>query len=134
MEVQGQSGVYSPVVQILRRVTRTVQLLPFAYLFLYGAYMVLCPFASEEVLCFADSTLLVSPVAIGAMLLASRLLKLCKWHKIACLIPTGSQVEGYVDSYIFTFTQTEITIINITIGIVTFIYLTLAIRHFIYGR
>lgn len=91
-------------------------------------------FASEETLCLADSLLTLSPVTTGGMLIASRLFKLCRWHKIACLLPTTSQIEGYIDCYLFTFTQEEVLAINITLGLVTLVFLILAIRHFLFNE
>ena len=134
MEAPGPSDAASRVIGILRRLTRVVQLIPFIYLLLYAAVMLLGGFASEETLCIADSVLVMSPIATGGMMAASKMLKLCRWHKIACLIPTTSQVEGFVDSFVFTFTQEEILLINVSIGIIAIVFFILAFRHFIYGR
>lgn len=134
MESPDQSGAVGSVIRILRKATRIVQLAPFAYLVFYVVYMLFGYFASEEALCIADSLLTISPFTTGGMLVASRLFKLCRWHKIACLLPMSSQVEGYIDSFIITFTQEEIIFINTAIGLVSLIFLALAIRHFVYGK
>lgn len=134
MEAQDQSGAVSSVIRILRKATRIVQLAPFAYLVFYVAYMLFGFFASEGVLCVADSLLTISPATAGMMLVGSRLFKLCRWHKTACILPMSSQVEGYVDSFIITFTQEEIIFINTAIGLAALAFLILAIKHFFYGR
>lgn len=134
MEAQDPNGAVSSVIRILREATRIVQLAPFAYLVFYVAYMLFGYFASEEALCVADSLLTISPATTGMMLAGSRLFKLCRWHKTACLLPMTGQVEGYVDSFIITFTQEEIILINTTIGIISLVFLILAIRHFAHGR
>ena len=134
MEAPDPSGAVSSVIRILRKATRIVQLAPFAYLLFYVAYMLFGYFASEEALCVADSLLTISPATTGMMLVGSRLFKLCRWHKAACLLPVSSQVEGYIDSYLITFTQGEIFAINITLGLVALTFLILAIRHFTHGR
>lgn len=134
MDRQDQDGAVSSLVRFLRRITRIVQLAPFAYLFFYAAYMLLGSFLSEETLCFADSILFVSPATTGGMLVASRIFKLCRWHRAACLLPMSSQVEGYIDSFVFTFSQEEIILINLLIGLSAVIYLFVAIRHFVHGR
>ena len=133
MDRQDQDGAASSLVRLLRRVTRIVQLVPFVYLFFYSAYMLLGSFLSEEVLCLADSVLFVSPVTTGGLLVASRIFKLCRWHRAACLLPMSSQVEGYIDSFVFTFTQEEIIIVNLLIGLSAIIFLFVAIRHFVHG-
>jgi len=110
-----------------------VQLAPFAYLLFYVAYLFAGAFVSEELLCMADSIMTVSPLTTIGMLAASRLLKLCQWHKIACLLPTSSQVEGYIDSFVITLTQEEIIFINLSIGIIALLFFFAAIVHFTDG-
>ena len=134
MEAPDPSGVVSSVIRILRKATRIVQLAPFAYLVFYVAYMLFGYFASEEALCVADNLLTISPATTGMMLVGSRLFRLCRWHKTACLLPMTSQVEGYVDSFIITFTQEEIIFINTAIGIISLLFLILSVRHFAYGK
>ena len=135
MDSPDPHGAVSNVIKILRKATRIVQLVPFAYLCFYAVYMLLVCFASEETLCLADSLLTISPVATGGMLAASKLFKLCRWHRIACLLPSSSQLEGYIDSYLFTFTQEEILLINSLIGIAALAFLVFAYRHFFaYGK
>ena len=134
MDSRDQSGAASSVIRILRKATRSVQLAPFAYLFVYAAYMLAGPFVSERVVCLADSFLTISPIITIGFLAASGLFKLCVWHKVACLIPMSSQVENYIDTYIITFTQEEILIINAALGILSIVFIILASRHFIHGR
>ena len=135
MDSQDQaSGAVSAVIKVMRRLTRVIQVIPFAYLLFYAAYMLLGSFASDGVMCVADSVMLVSPVATGGMMAASKLLKLCRWHKIAVLIPTTSQIEGYIDSFVITFTQEEVFFINLSLGILAASFFILACRHFIHGR
>jgi len=134
MDSPDPSGAVSSVVRILRKATRIVQLAPFAYLAFFIVYMLFGVFASEETLCLADSVMTITPVTTGGMLILSRLFKLCRWHRIACLIPMSSQIEGGIDAYLITFTQQEIILINSTIGILSLAFLILAIKHFFYGR
>ena len=119
----------------MRRVTRLVQLAPFVYLAFYSVYLILGCFVPDDMVCLADGLLFSSPLATTAMLLLSRMLKLCRWHKAACLIPSASQIEGVVDSYLFTFTQSEVIAINILLGIISLAFLYIANKHFFHdGR
>jgi len=120
----------SRVIEILRKVTRLVQLAPFVYLALYSLYLFAGVFASEETVCLADGAMFGSPLVTILFLTLSRLLKLCKWHKVACLIPSASQMEGVVDCYFFTFTQNEIILINVILGILSFLFLMFANKRF----
>lgn len=111
-----------------------VQLAPFVYLALYSVYMVTSAFVPEEYVFAFDGLLTVSPFFTSSFLVLSRLLKLCRWHKAACLLPTTTNVESYIDSYVITFTQEEIALINTIIGVVSVIFLVLANHHFFNGR
>ncbi|MBO6170530.1 MAG: hypothetical protein J6O51_11285 [Bacteroidales bacterium] len=92
--------------------------------------MLACSFVPDELLSAADAIMFASPATTGGMLVASRLFKLCRWHKAACLIPFSSQLEGYIDTFVITFTQQEIIIINTAIGLATLAFLVVAFRHF----
>lgn len=133
MDSQDRAGAVNNVVKILRRATRIVQLAPFAYLAFYIAYMLFGYYVSEETLCLADSLLTMSPLAAGTMLVCSHIFHLCIWHKTACLLPMASQVEGYIDSFVITFTQEEVLFINTTIGLFALAFFVLAIKHFAYA-
>lgn len=119
----------------MRRVTRLVQLAPFVYLAFYSVYLILGCFVPDDIVCLADGVMFSSPLATTAMLVLSRVLKLCRWHKTACLIPSASQIESIIDTYCFTFTQTEVVLINILLGVISFVFLVVANKHFFHdGR
>lgn len=124
----------SSVVGTMRKATRLVQLAPFVYIAFFSMYMLLGWSLPEGALCIVDSMLSVSPSVTAALLVASRLFKLCPWHRAACLIPMTGHVETYVDSYIVTFTQSEIILINAVVGILTLAFIIRAFKHFFYGR
>lgn len=130
MDNPDPNGAASPVIRILRRLTRFVQVTPFVYLLFYGVYMVFGSLVPDNYLGMADTLVGTTPITTTALLFASRLLKLCRWHKVACLIPSASQIEGCVDTFVFQFTEVEITLINVSLGIVAIIFLISAYRHF----
>ena len=130
-----QRDAVSRVIGILRKVTRLVQLAPFVYLAFYSAYLIIGCFIPDDMVCLADGVMFSSPLATAAMLVLSKVLKLCRWNKAACLIPSASQIEGVVDSYLFSFTQVEIIIINILLGVASLVFLIVANKHFFHdGR
>lgn len=119
----------------MRRVTRLVQLAPFVYLAFYSVYLILGCFVPDDIVCLADGVMFSSPLATTAMLVLSRVLKLCRWHKTACLIPSASQIESIIDTYCFTFTQTEVVLINVLLGVISLVFLVVANKHFFHdGR
>ena len=133
MDSQDQRGAVRAVVDTLRKATRIAQLAPFVYLGVYVISIIVCLFASERVVCAIDTMLMLSPAATGGMLIASKLFKLCRWHKIATLLPMSSQVEGFFDAYIITFTQNEIILLNMLISVLSLMFIIVAVRHFSYG-
>lgn len=118
----------------MRRLTRFVQLAPFAYVLLYALYMLLGSVLPDETLCAIDSVMIDSPLITGRFMVLSKLMNLCRWHKAAVLIPSTSQIEGYIDSFVITFTQEEIFFINLSIGVIAISFFFIACRHFIHGR
>lgn len=105
MENQGYHESVKKLVAILRRVTFTVQLLPFMYSFFYIVSLVLYNNVNEEAQLTLDSLFYVSPVCITAFLVLSKALHLCGWHRTACTIPAIPLVLNFIDYYIINFSE-----------------------------
>jgi len=131
MESRDRRNAVESIIGILRRTTRLVQLAPFVYLAFYASYLILCDIVPDSLLGASDLVLYVSPATSGGLLFLSLLLKLCKFHKIACLIPFSSQIESLVDCYLFTFTEAEIVLINLLLGISSLLYLAFVHKRFL---
>lgn len=71
----------------LRYITLAVQILPFVYSFFYILSLVMYLICDESVLRILDTLFYVSPIVVGGFLVESHILKLCKWHKSACILP-----------------------------------------------
>lgn len=100
----------------MRSITITVQVIPFAYTLLYILTLILYLFASDSVLTILDTLLYVSPVVIVFNLIESRVLKLCRWHRTACVLPAFPQINLFVDKYIYEFSvRAEIAHISVII-------------------
>ena len=135
MENQDLKSAVNKVLKVLKKATKLIQLFPFVYLCFYSLYLLFGLFASEELLSIFDSVLRIPIIVTIGLLTASKLFSLCTWHKIACLLPTTTQIEGYIDNYIITFTQEEVLILNLIVFSIISIFLFLAYRHFFYyGR
>jgi hypothetical protein len=80
---------------------------------------VLYLFCSDGVARLCDALFYVSPMTVATFLILSRVLRLCVWHRTACLIPIAPQVVSLADSYVVEFSASAalITII-ITICLV----------------
>lgn len=102
------------LVQILRRITVSVQIVPFVcgalYIVAYVAYV----FAPESVIVLLDTLFYVSPLFCAAHLVYSRILRLCAWHRAACLVPAFPQVVTLVDYYVVSFSEVLAFVLNAT--------------------
>ena len=133
MDSQDRRAV-SKLTRILRKITKIIQLIPFVFLAVYSLGAFTESRLSEELLCLRDSMISVSPAITAGFLFFSRLLELCKWHKIACIIPLGTPAADYIDCYVYQFTQNEVVMLNILFGILSTVFLILAKNHFFNGR
>ena len=93
------------LVKTLRRVTTAVQILPFVYAVPYIFVLSAYNFTTEVVQSALDATFYISPVVVISTLFLSRVLKLCKWHKTACIIPLVPQAASAFDYYILSFSD-----------------------------
>ena len=125
-----RAGAVSNLVKILRKITRIVQIAPFAYLLLLAAYLLGESFMPDWALRICDNLLDVPVYTAVGFLFVGRLLKLCSWFRTACLLPFTTRAESYVDSFVYTFTQNEIVLINVSISLAIIAFIILSIRHF----
>ena len=115
----------------LRSITLTVQVIPFVYTGLYT--LVLCTYslASESILEVLDTMFYVSPVVVAAFLVESRILRLCRWHKTACVLPLLPQVSVFVDRYIYEFAQRDVYMLYLVIITMAVLLLVAAYKVFL---
>lgn len=119
------------LVKTLRYVTAAVQILPFVYTVLYLVALGIALFASEDVVRISDSLFYVSPVTILAFLILSRLLRLCVWHKTACILPLLPQVVSFIDYNIVELSLRAATLNIIIFGLIGVALLFAAYKTFI---
>ena len=118
------------IVDVMRRITRLVQIIPFVYLAFYALMLLTEHFTPQSILDIEDALLMTSPGITAVFLLLSRVLKLCLWHKTACLLPMSTQITNGIDCFVLQFTQVEVVLINTIIGLGALVFLILAYRHF----
>ena len=129
-----RAGAVNSLVKILRKITRIVQIAPFAYLLLLGICL-LCESVLPDWAMRLSVNLLNTPVyTIIGLLCIGKWLKLCSWFRTACLLPFTTKVEGYVDSFVYTFTQNEVVFVNAVIGVAFLVFIYVSFRHFFHGR
>jgi len=112
MEQQDKGVDFRKYIIILKRTTIYVQFLPFIYSFFYVIVLIIYPFISEDAAMLLDSVFYISPIFMAGMLVLSKLLHLCNWHRTACIVPIISQVPVFIDSYIVSLTRIEAIVSN----------------------
>ena len=133
MDSQDQRSAVKRIVSILKKITRVVQLIPFVYLLLLGMALLLdglMPGWSQRM---TDALLCVPAYVSFGMIGVGKILKLCSWFKASCLIPLSTKVYGWIDSFVITFTQNEVIVINVALGVSFIAFIIIAQRHFFNG-
>lgn len=91
------------IVRILRRVTTIVKIYPFLYTILYIICMFAYMFCSDEMATLCDQLFYTSPFMIVCAIGLSYSLKLCKWHRLECILPLLPTCMVLVDEFIYSF-------------------------------
>lgn len=130
MDSPDQRAAISRLIQVLRRITRVVQVIPFVYLALLSLYLLTESILPDWLLPVADNALNMPMFGTIGLLGAGHILKLCSWFKTACLLPMATKVENIIDSFIITLTQTELVAFNIILSILFISYISISYRHF----
>ena len=124
-----QSTSIKKIISVLRKITKTVQLAPFIFAAVYTGIFALYNFASEDMLTILDMMFYISPIVIIAHLIYSRILELCIWHRIACLIPIIPQLMNLIDSYAI-FSINGAILSNVAICLMLILFLVSAYKVF----
>lgn len=116
------------VINKLRYITLAVQIIPFIYSFLYIICSCLYLFCPESLLLVVDTLFYVSPIVVLGFLVESKILKLCRWHKTACILPVIPQAIVFIDNFVI-----ELTVYEAYISIATPIVLSILLLFAAYN-
>ena len=130
MDNPDQRAAVKTLVEILRKITRVAKIMPFVYLGILALCMAADCILPEWACRVADSALNLPIYGIVGMCGIGRLLKLCAWHRTACLLPSATKIASYIDSYVITFTQGEMLALHIIFALSYITFLALSYRHF----
>ena len=103
------------IVKILRRVTIVIKIYPFIYAILYSLCMVGYLRCNDMVATILDQLFYTSPIVVSCNILLSYSLKMCKWHKLQCVLPMFPLIPLFMDYLIFPLSKFAFTINAITI-------------------
>lgn len=103
------------IVRILRKVTKIVKIYPFVYAVLYALCMIGYLICNDIVSVILDQLFYTSPIVVSCNILLSYSLKLCKWHRLQCLLPMIPLITLLVDVTIYPISKIASTINALTI-------------------
>ena len=103
------------LVRILRKVTTIVKIYPFVYAVLYALCMIGYLVCDDIVSVMLDQLFYTSPIVVSCNILLSYSLKLCKWHRLQCLLPMFPLIPLFIDYLIFPVSKLAFTINALTI-------------------
>ena len=98
------------LVRILRKVTTIVKIYPFVYAVLYALCMIGYLVCDDIVSVMLDQLFYTSPIVVSCNILLSYSLKLCKWHRLQCLLPMFPLIPLFIDYLIFPVSKLAFTI------------------------
>jgi hypothetical protein len=104
------------LIETLRRITLAVKLFPFIYDAAFITFFALYSFFGKTGMAdIINYLVFVSPVVVVAHLFYSKILKMCKWHRVACSLPILPQAVDLFDKYMYSFGHYEWIIVASTI-------------------
>lgn len=119
------------VIKIAQKATFVVKIMPFAYALLFMACLIAYMFTSDEVQSILDTVFYISPITIIFSLILSKTFKLCKWHRLECVLPLVSQITVMID---LLYPLTEVAAKLNVATIITIFLLSLINAYFVFWR
>lgn len=96
----------------LRDITLAVQIAPFVISLLYILGIIAQLFFSGDTSWLFSMILYTPPPIILIMLIFSRMLHLCKWHRLACALPLVPFCFTMIDAYLIELSDIAVWILN----------------------
>lgn len=96
----------------LRDITLAVQIAPFVISLLYILGIIAQLFFSGDTSWLFSIILYTPPPIILIMLIFSRMLHLCKWHRLACALPLVPFCFTMIDAYLIELSDIAVWILN----------------------
>lgn len=102
-----ETGKIKRLIIVLKRITLSVQIAPFVFAALYIIDFAAYSWLTESSQALCDTLFYISPIVIAANLIYSRILNLCRWHRMACVLPLFPQMVSFIDYYIIELSEIE---------------------------
>lgn len=121
------------LIDTLRKITLTVQVVPFIYTLFYLISLGVALSGNATAHKIVDAIFYVSPCLVLSHLLYSRILHLCIWHRTACVLPLVPMAISLFD-YFFCCSYSVAIIIDIVLLLMFGLLLVAAYKVFYVRR
>lgn len=108
------------IVDVLRRVTHIVKVVPFIGAFFYLIAIVGYIFLPESAIRVLDLVFYCSPLNVVVMLMLSKRLMLCNWHRFQCFLPIIALMPSLVNRFIYPLSSVALDV-NIALMVIIFL-------------
>ena len=88
-------------IRILRDVTIVIKIFPFVLSLLYITFYVIQLAFRDEWTYQVEEFLYTSPITVILLLVMSYILRLCKWHRIQCMLLLMPQFFSHIDMHVY---------------------------------
>lgn len=89
------------ILSVVRKTTRAIKLFPFLYIVLYLILLPFMAFGDIDMTEEISSMIYMSLVAIIFLVYLSYCVKLCKWHRLQCILPIIPQIVVVTDESVW---------------------------------
>lgn len=115
----------------LRDITIAVQIAPFVISLSYIIGIIVQLFCQTDTAWLFSLILFTPPPIILILLLFSRILHLCKWHRLACLLPLVPFCFTIIDAYLIELTDIAVYVLNGLVACMAILLLAAAYNVFL---
>lgn len=106
------------LITTLRKVTLTVKIAPFVLAVFYMITILGYMYMPVIIINLLDALLYCSPTMCVLLIVLSRQLQLCIWHRLECLLPVLCMIPGVIDSTVLSLSEIATYINAVTLSFV----------------
>lgn len=118
------------LIAILRKVTITVKAAPFFIALCYMLTILGYMYMPDVVIYLLDTLLYISPLGVALLIVLSKQLCLCPWHRLECILPVVCLVPSAIDALVCPLSEVATYMNAILLSIV--LLLSLVNAYFVF--
>lgn len=120
------------LITTLRKVTVTVKIAPFVLALFYMLTILGYMYMPETIIYILDTLLYCSPTMVILLIILSKQLQLCFWHRLECSLPILCMVPGIIDVIVFPLSEAATYINAVTLSFL--LLLSLVNAYFVFVK